>query len=522
MKKRIYSHVAVIGIDGMGAFCRNASTPNFSRIFKNGCMTIEALSMAPTVSAQNWGAMLLGAKPSVHAVTNENINLKHYSGEHLPSLFRRIKQEIPGAKMCSYVNWSPINMGLIEDGLDVETDTDKSDESLCGRIVECVREKPDFLFVQFDEVDGAGHKYTYGSQEHLAAISREDGYVGRIYDEYCNQGIIDDTLFIVITDHGGFKNGHGGFTDEEKYIFFGAAGKTVIKGSMPVFMQTRDISAIVLYALGIDVPEYEVEGYSSQVPAGVFSDYDREYIKVVPHENIPETKDTPGIDGKGGLYEFFEKNDVEAVVDFDGSIADRAGKHTIEEQGAIKYYSNGVRGSYGELGMTGSAKISDLHICNGNGFSASFWVKINTDLGTDNPPIFADKSWEFADRKEPGFCIFLCGEGVRVHIGLSDSCSEVSAAFPEDVSGGWVHTIISFDCKKSKLRYYYNFKFAGEFDLSGKFFELCDSSHCYIGNDGKGTYNDVTHKMLVLLDDFILFSRPLDSKDAEIFGKYYS
>ncbi|MBQ7579869.1 MAG: alkaline phosphatase family protein, partial [Clostridia bacterium] len=62
MGNRVYKYVAVIGIDGMGSFCDKTSTPNFDRIFKNGCRTTDALSMAPTISAQNWGAMLLGAK----------------------------------------------------------------------------------------------------------------------------------------------------------------------------------------------------------------------------------------------------------------------------------------------------------------------------------------------------------------------------------------------------------------------------------------------------------------------------
>ena len=219
MGNRVYKYVAVIGIDGMGSFCDKTSTPNFDRIFKNGCRTSSALSMAPTISAQNWGAMILGAKPNVHRITNENISLSRYSNSLSPSVFKRIREAFPDALLCSYSNWSPINVGLIEENAVVQTDTDRDDKVLCGKIVECVKQKPDFLFVQFDNVDGAGHKYTYGSDEHLEMIRREDEFVGQIYDEYRNQGMIDDTLFMVITDHGGYKTGHGGFTDSEKYIF---------------------------------------------------------------------------------------------------------------------------------------------------------------------------------------------------------------------------------------------------------------------------------------------------------------
>lgn len=520
MKKKVYGHVAVIGIDGMGAFCDNAPTPNFDRIFKNGCRTSSALSMAPTISAQNWGAMLLGAKPSVHGITNENISLKRYSNEALPSVFARIRQSFPDAKLYSFSNWSPINFGLIEDGIGVKTDTDKSDEALCERITECIKETPDFLFVQFDEVDGAGHKYTYGSPEHLAAISREDSYVGRIYDEYCLQGIIDDTLFIVITDHGGNMNGHGGFTDSEKYIFFGAAGKTVKKSSKPTFMQTRDISAIVLYAFGIDIPEYDKNGYSSQVPQGVFIDFDKPYYKVNPTHSDPVTKETPKLDSENGLYGFFDRNDVELAVDFDNSTEDKTGKHTVNEYGTVKYYSGGVRGSFAELGKTGFSKVSDLSFKNKN-FSVSFWVKMNPDMGMDNPPVFSNKSWDFRDRNKPGFCIFLCRDSIRIHFGYDSGNTEQTAVFPEDVSGGWVHTVVIFDKENGMIRFFFNFEPAGEFELSDVFFENIDSFDPVIGNDALGTYSNKTHKMAVLLDDLILFSNALDEDDIKKLGKYY-
>lgn len=520
MGKRIYSHVVVVGIDGMGAFCNNTPTPNIDRIFKNECFTTDALSMAPTISAQNWGAMLLGAKPSVHGLTNESINQGSYSNAALPSLFMRIRQNFPDALICSCSHWNDINIGLLESNIGVETCGGMPDKELIGKILECVKKKPDFLFIQLDDVDSSGHKYTYGSPEHLATITKTDEYLGMIYDEYCNQGIIDDTLFLSITDHGGFKNGHGGITDTEKYIFFGAAGKTVIKHSKPAFMQTRDISAIVLYAFGIDIPEYDPDGYSSQIPEGIFSGYEKKYNIVTAVENIPETKPTPEIDSENGLYSFFNKDEIELAVTFDNNCLDKTGNHALAEQGEIKYYSNGVRGSYAELGKTGFAKIDSLNFSN-KSFSVAFWVKMNASLGTDNPPVFANKSWEFADRNEPGICVFLCADGMRVHIGYCDACTEPSVTFPEEISGGWVHTVICLDKENDQLRFYYNFKKAGNFSLPESCFVKNLPLSYSIGNDGPGTYNNETHKMLVLVDDMIVFSKAVDENDVKKLEKYY-
>ena len=60
MSERKYSHVIVVGIDGAGAFIKDAQTPNFDNIFKNGAVTYGALASNPTISAECWGSMLLG------------------------------------------------------------------------------------------------------------------------------------------------------------------------------------------------------------------------------------------------------------------------------------------------------------------------------------------------------------------------------------------------------------------------------------------------------------------------------
>ena len=519
---RRYKYVAVIGLDGMGAFCNNTPTPNLDRIFENGCKTTDALSMAPTISAQNWGAMLLGAKPSVHGITNENISLKRYSNEALPSIFKRVKDVYPDALICSYCNWNPINFGLLEEELDVETYTNHDDNVITDKIVESVKRKPDFLFVQLDNIDGAGHTHGYGTQGHLDQITLEDSFVGRIYDEYCKQGIIDDTLFCVITDHGGIRNGHGGFADTEKYIFFGMVGKTVIKNSKPAFMQTRDISAIVLYALGIDIPEYDIDGFTSQIPDGIFSDYDKKYFIIEAKPNIPETKPTPEIDGKNGLYQYFDKDKIMLNIDMDNNFEDKTGKHKIRQFGTIKYYSNGVRGSYAELGNTGFAQIDDLKFGN-NSFTVAFWVKMNPDL-IEATPIVCNKDWWWQERKKNGFCISLRAADIFFNLGCEIGATEIAVNMPENVSEGWVHIAVIIDKDAKEFRAFCNFKPEYVLNLHPLFFEEnhIDALPLVIGNDALHKYNNETYKMIHQIDDLLIFNYALDNNDIKKLEAYYS
>ena len=236
--------------------------------------------------------MLLGVGPEVHKLTNGIVSSTPYLVDsQFPSLFRRIREVYPDAKLGSFCDWNPITYGIVENNIGVSHDTAKDDE-LVPVICDYIRNiKPDFLFMQFDSVDGAGHKYGYGTPEHLKRINEVDVLINDVYTAYSDAGIIGDTLFMVIADHGGTNPGngqggsHGGWTDCEKYVTFAARGKGVKKGVIEE-MNIRDLAAIVLYAFGIEAPALDENGWTSQIPEGLFDD-----------ENIPLYRDISHLTG---------------------------------------------------------------------------------------------------------------------------------------------------------------------------------------------------------------------------------
>lgn len=276
--RRKHSHIIIVGIDGAGSFIKDADTPHFDRIFSNGAITYGALSSNPSISAECWGSMLLGVGPEIHKLTNGVVSSTPYPTDSpFPSLFRRIRTAYPKAELGSYCDWNPITYGIVENNIGVSHDTAKDDE-LTPIICDYIKSKnPDFLFIQLDSVDGAGHKYGYGTAEHLKRINEVDLMVDAIYSAAAEAGIINDTLFIVIADHGGTNpgngegGGHGGWTDGEKYVTFAATGKGINKTEIEK-MNIRDLAAIVLYSLGIEAPEFDEAGWTSQIPEGLFND----------------------------------------------------------------------------------------------------------------------------------------------------------------------------------------------------------------------------------------------------------
>ncbi|MBE6772593.1 MAG: hypothetical protein E7544_00055 [Ruminococcaceae bacterium] len=278
---RKYSHIIIIGTDGAGSWFRDADTPNFDRIFENGAVTYSALSSKPTISAECWGSMLIGVGPEVHKLTNRRVSTIPYPvwSKH-PTVFRRARKAYPDAELGSYCDWNPITKGIVEKLIGVSHATAR-DKELTPLICDYIREKkPDLLFTHFDSTDEAGHKNGYGTKAHIDAISGVDKLIGDVYCAIEDADIVDDTLFIVIADHGGTnengKGNHGGWTDEEKYVTFAAAGKGINNGEIEK-MNIRDLAAIILYAMGIEAPAFNEKGWTSQIPDGLFTDYKGEY-----------------------------------------------------------------------------------------------------------------------------------------------------------------------------------------------------------------------------------------------------
>lgn len=272
-----YSHVIVVGVDGAGSWFCEADTPHFDRIFAEGAVTYDALASNPTISAECWGSMLLGVGPEVHGLTNSVVGSTPYPVDSpFPSLFRRIRDVMPDAELGSYCDWNPITSGIVEANLGVSHDTAR-DAALTPIICDYIRsKKPTFLFIQMDSVDGAGHHNGYGTPAHLQRIHEVDELINDVHEAAGEAGILADTLFIVIADHGGTNPGtgtgsHGGWTDGEKYVTFAAAGKNVQKTTLDL-VNIRDLAAIVLYAFDIDAPAFDEAAWTSQIPTGMFAD----------------------------------------------------------------------------------------------------------------------------------------------------------------------------------------------------------------------------------------------------------
>ncbi len=520
MHSKRYGHVAIVGLDGMGIFCKDTPTPRMDEIFANGAQTICALSLFPTISAQNWGAMLLGTDPEVHGLTNGRISQQEYMNREIPSIFTTVRHAFPDSVLCSVSNWEPINHGIIEHDIGVQLQTADDGTQTTDKAVECVKaRKPDLLFVHIDDPDGAGHRYDYGTKEHLECISNVDAMVGRIYDAYVSAGIIDDTLFIVITDHGGFRCGHGGYTDGEKYIYFALAGKTVRKTD-GFFATTKDLNAVVRYAFGLEIPRPQLDGYSSQVPDGLFSDYDTPYATPPGGKRCDvEPRPQPELYGENGLTAFFDAADIKLAMFFEYNAEDAVGKARFTEYGQVKYYAAGVRGACAELGATGCFVTDDVKFGTED-FTVCAWLKLDDAPQTE---AYYCGTKTMTD-SGPGFMLGFTSVATWLGIETSDPASYAEFTHPylREVSGGWLHTIFVFRRKDCEIDLYRNFKRKKTIVLPKAFADVSlDALPFTVGDDASRKVN-TGNGALINLDDLLIFNRAFTPSDAERLAAYYA
>ena len=263
----IYEHVIVIGVDGAGVFFQNVDTPNYDRIFANGATTYSAQTEFPSHSAESWASLLHGVTCEYHGVTDANAGTYVYPRDDaFPSIFRAIREQNSKARLGSFATWPHLNKSIVENGFSVQKGGNLNGDSLTiNELLPYISKKPDFVFLQLDCVDYAGHSQGYGSEKYQEEIKWVDEQIGVIYKAYEDAGIIDETLFIVTADHGGKGTSHGGSSEEEMTIMFAATGKTVQKGTIGE-MGIRDTAAIVMHALGYEQPKT----WTARVPSGLF------------------------------------------------------------------------------------------------------------------------------------------------------------------------------------------------------------------------------------------------------------
>ena len=505
--------VVLFGIDGAGTFFEKTPTPNIDRIFANGAVGRRVVTEIPSISAECWGSMLHGVECGWHGLTNAIAGERPYPADSVyPSVFRVIREAMPEAKLAAFCDWEAINIGIIEEGLDVYK-YHAPDSALIGPAIDYINGNDfTFLFFHFDSVDGAGHRCGYGSPEHLAAITENDAYIGRIVEAIARRGWLEDTVLMVEADHGGTPNygyggHHGGATDEEKYVCFYAAGANIHPCRLED-MQVRDTSPAIVHCLGLSQPA----AWTGRVPGGMFPD--------VP-ENLPRpvgippaglaTQRRPAAETGTFLKTFGGLNPV-LYLPFESDGEFPAGTRALGKLYRVEGFAG--RGMHFEDGsLTLPNPLPE------GSFTVMFWLKADRHLGHESCIAAAFGASCSRVNMGRGISIEVGGNYVRVcrmgPIGGMPFRSDMTCA--ARVAGEWTHVIFTQDGENRRFGISVNF---GEMAFWGipEDMDLSLGGEMRIGADAE---NEGSKRLRAVLDDFCVCARALTEEDLAQLKNYY-
>jgi hypothetical protein len=275
------NRVLVIGIDGAGgSYTQTADTPYLDSLASQGAVRYDWLNEAALIanppetygaSGVNWATINTGASAASHGVSNNTFIGNNFAT--VPHWFKHINDHDPTLFTASIVSWSPINEQIVpNEYADLElqfTGTQAIKDALVrDAVVDLLNTgDPDAIFVHFDQVDAAGHSFSWGSDQYFAAIEIVDGLIGDMTAALgARPGVVDgseDWLVMVSADHGGAPGSfihvasQGPSNWEVPFII---SGPSVPDGALLEQGTLRDIATTALWHLGVDPSVTTVEG----------------------------------------------------------------------------------------------------------------------------------------------------------------------------------------------------------------------------------------------------------------------
>jgi hypothetical protein len=236
---------------------------------------LTAQTVLPTLSAQCWGTVFFGVGPEKHGLNNERAAKERFPADSpYASVFMLARRKWPDAKLASFSSWEPIISGIIEQTAGAHL-VSMPDGELAAAAAAYIRLNPDvrLMFVHLDLPDAAGHRHGYNTPEQHEAIARTDRHAALIVRAIEEAGLLEDSLIIQLTDHGGggeVPTDHGSSHPLDRTIFWSCAGPGIAPGSLlPSELRLLDTAAVIAAALGLPPQPF----WEAKLPKGIFNQH---------------------------------------------------------------------------------------------------------------------------------------------------------------------------------------------------------------------------------------------------------
>ncbi len=267
-------HVFVISFDQAAPFnIANAEMPLFKAMAAEGAHTWEAYTIVPSLTLPSHVSMLTGVGIQKHQILWNEWDATRPKLS-VPTVFHLAKER---GLTTAMIAAKPKFITFREaGGLDTFVIPENAKAAGIGAAVAELLKKqpPNLVFIHFADPDSTGHQFGVNSPEKMQALADCDQALGVIRTAIAAAGIVDSSVVILTSDHGGHdrpdaeiadrvKRGlppspgtHGAADSSDVIIPWIAWGKGAKHGftiTAPVVQY--DTAATALWLLGVPVPE---------------------------------------------------------------------------------------------------------------------------------------------------------------------------------------------------------------------------------------------------------------------------
>jgi predicted AlkP superfamily pyrophosphatase or phosphodiesterase len=210
--------------------------------------------------------MYMGVGPEMHGYNTWGSRKPDFPsialGENgiFPTIFTVLRQHDPDMNTCALYEWN-VQGDLIDNKAvsyhkHIPMGDSRSADITNAYISYLKQHKPGFSMCIFDSPDAEGHSYGWGSEQYMKRLPEIDAYIAQIVEATKEAGIYENTLFMIVSDHGGINRGHGSITMDEMeapLVFFGPGVKKGYKIDVPVVRY--DTAPTIAYIFGAKTPD---------------------------------------------------------------------------------------------------------------------------------------------------------------------------------------------------------------------------------------------------------------------------
>jgi predicted AlkP superfamily pyrophosphatase or phosphodiesterase len=225
--------VMIISIDGLRPdLLIRAKASNIRSLYTNGSFSFWARTTDFGNTLPSHTSMLTGVKIPKHGITWNGDKPNKGASPHpkVPTLFELAKKA--GYSTSLVAGKSKFWQLAKPDTVDHVSTPKKTieDNVVAINAVKIIRQhKPQVMFVHFARVDSIGHAKGWGSAEQIKAVETADAALGKVLAQLKSSRVINNTLIILTSDHGGFGKTHNGGDPRGRHIPWIVVGPGVKK-----------------------------------------------------------------------------------------------------------------------------------------------------------------------------------------------------------------------------------------------------------------------------------------------------